>query len=235
MQSRSRSPIPGSTTTSSCTSPAPTPCRPSTTRSRSPPPRASPSTPSTVSSPICSRRSERRNEMSPLKQSKNLAARMGRWSASHWKTAVFGWLAFVAVSVFISMQIPMTQIKQSEAAVGESAKAERIIEDAGFNKDENGEESNGLGEFILVQSDKLTVSDPAFKAAIADTEKTLRSYPQVTHLMSPRPGQGHPDLVAPDRHAVLVEFVPKGTYAEATKHIDEITTAVDKLQKRHPG
>ena len=27
--------------------------------------------------------------MSPLKNSNNLAARMGRWSASHWKTAVF--------------------------------------------------------------------------------------------------------------------------------------------------
>src|SRR5262249_2842127 len=39
---------------------------------------------------------ERRGEaMSPLTQSNNLAARMGRWSAGHWKTAVFGWLAFV--------------------------------------------------------------------------------------------------------------------------------------------
>ena len=39
--------------------------------------------------------------MSPLKHSNNLAARMGRWSANHWKTAVFGWLAFVIASVFI--------------------------------------------------------------------------------------------------------------------------------------
>ena len=37
--------------------------------------------------------------MSPLKQSKNIAARMGRWSASHWKTAIFGWLAFVIACV----------------------------------------------------------------------------------------------------------------------------------------
>ena len=28
----------------------------------------------------------------------NLAARMGRWSADHWKTATFGWLAFVVVA-----------------------------------------------------------------------------------------------------------------------------------------
>ena len=30
-------------------------------------------------------------------KSNNLAARMGRWSANHWKTATFGWLAFVLV------------------------------------------------------------------------------------------------------------------------------------------
>jgi hypothetical protein len=28
----------------------------------------------------------------------NLAARMGRWSADHWKTATFGWLGFVLVA-----------------------------------------------------------------------------------------------------------------------------------------
>ena len=31
-------------------------------------------------------------------KSNNLAARMGRWSADHWKTATFGWLAFVVVA-----------------------------------------------------------------------------------------------------------------------------------------
>ena len=51
--------------------------------------------------------------MSPLKHSKSLAARMGRWSASHWKTAVFGWLAFVVASVSISMQRGTTFIDQN--------------------------------------------------------------------------------------------------------------------------
>ena len=32
------------------------------------------------------------------KRPRNLAARMGRWSASHWKTATFGWLALVVVA-----------------------------------------------------------------------------------------------------------------------------------------
>ena len=32
---------------------------------------------------------------------RNLAARMGRWSAGHWKTATFGWLAFVVVAFML--------------------------------------------------------------------------------------------------------------------------------------
>ena len=30
---------------------------------------------------------------------RNLAARAGRWSAAHWKTATFGWLALVVAAV----------------------------------------------------------------------------------------------------------------------------------------
>ena len=37
--------------------------------------------------------------MSPLEHSTNIAARMGRWSAGHRKTAIFGWLAFVVAVV----------------------------------------------------------------------------------------------------------------------------------------
>ena len=48
--------------------------------------------------------------MSPLKRSNNLAARMGRWSASHWKTAVFGWLAFVLASLAVGMQVGTKQL-----------------------------------------------------------------------------------------------------------------------------
>src|SRR6185503_355960 len=36
--------------------------------------------------------------MEPPRPHSNLAARMGRWSAAHWKTATFGWLAFVLVA-----------------------------------------------------------------------------------------------------------------------------------------
>ena len=44
--------------------------------------------------------------MSPLKHSTNVAARMGRWSARHRKTAIFGWLAFVVAAFAVGIAVP---------------------------------------------------------------------------------------------------------------------------------
>src|SRR5215204_3498487 len=40
----------------------------------------------------------------------NIAARMGRWSAAHWKTATFGWLAFVLVAFAVGGAVGMNMI-----------------------------------------------------------------------------------------------------------------------------
>jgi uncharacterized membrane protein YdfJ with MMPL/SSD domain len=40
-------------------------------------------------------------QLSPLTSSRNLPARMGRWSASHRRIAIFGWLAFVIAAIAI--------------------------------------------------------------------------------------------------------------------------------------
>ena len=65
--------------------------------------------------------------MSPLKHSKNFAARMGRWSASHRKTAIFGWLAFVVASFAIGSVVGMKTIDRNDSNVGEARTADHII------------------------------------------------------------------------------------------------------------
>jgi uncharacterized membrane protein YdfJ with MMPL/SSD domain len=172
--------------------------------------------------------------VSPLKQSTSFAARMGRWSANHWKTAVFGWLAFVVASVFISVQLGTTFIDQNEANVGESRKADQIIDRAGFNVDANGETIEEQGEMVLLQSRTLTVKDPAFRAAIEDAVKTVHSFPEAQKLKSPLDA-AHPDLVSDDGRSAMVQFTPEGTYEEAILYIDEIVAAVDEVEARHPG
>ena len=49
---------------------------------------------------------------------RNLAARMGRWSAAHWKTATFGWLAFVLVAFALGGAVGMNTIDPNAARAG---------------------------------------------------------------------------------------------------------------------
>ena len=137
--------------------------------------------------------------MSPLKQSHNLAARMGRWSAAHRKTAIFGWLAFVIVAFSLSIFMPMHTIDQNDAGVGESGRADKII-DRAFNLEET-----GLGEFVVVQSDTLTVDDPEFRDGRRGRSATVDTFDAGQNIHSPldRRARG-PDLARPPRGAGLV-------------------------------
>ena len=111
--------------------------------------------------------------MTPLKHSNNVAARMGRWSASHWKTATLGWLALVVASFAVGIAVPMQMIEQKDAAVGEAGKANKIIDDA-FDLDQNGQGA------VIIQSKTKTVDDPAFRATINDTVGMLSSFNRST-------------------------------------------------------
>src|SRR5438876_203477 len=105
--------------------------------------------------------------MSPLKKSNNIAARMGRWSARHWKTAFFGWLAFVVAALFIGNVVGTKQIKDADTNVGQSQKADKILAQAGFA------DQNVQAEFVLVQSKTLTADSPAFRAVVNDGERSI--------------------------------------------------------------
>jgi uncharacterized membrane protein YdfJ with MMPL/SSD domain len=166
--------------------------------------------------------------VSPLKHSNNFAARMGRWSASHWKTAVFGWLAFVIAAFVIGNAVGTKYLETSDTNVGEARQADKIIE-AGFPQT-----NDEMGEIVLIQSKTLNASDPAFRAVITDVTKTLDAFPQVTKLESPLDAR-HADLVSKDGRSVMVTFSPKGDYDQALTYIASIEAAVDKAEKRHPG
>src|SRR6266542_4859354 len=174
--------------------------------------------------------------MSPLKRSQNFAARMGRWSAGHWKTAVVAWFAFVVLALFMGMQIGTKNIDKNDANVGEAGTADRIINDAGFNLDKKGENIEEQGEMVLFQSTSktLTVKDPAFRAAIKDAEKTLARLPQVRQLRSPL-AAGEADLISKDSRSAMLQFTPTGTYKEAVLYIDKLVAADDRVESRHPG
>ena len=103
--------------------------------------------------------------MSPLKHSNNFAARMGRWSANHWKTAVFGWLAFVVASFAIGTAVGTKYLETSDSSVGEAAKADKIIKE-GFEL-----KVDEQGEVVFVQNKNLNAHDPAYTMTKLPTGK----------------------------------------------------------------
>ena len=165
--------------------------------------------------------------MSPLKHSTNIAARMGRWSARHRKTAIFGWLAFVVAAFAIGSTVGMRTIDQNDVNVGEARKADHIIRDAGFKLDEQ-------MEYVLVQSPTAKAGQPRFDAVVGQAIAKLESFPQVTKLRSPL-AVGNEGQISADGHSVLIQFSPKGTYEEATGYIDTITAGTAAVQKANPG
>src|SRR5215207_151346 len=142
---------------------------------------------------------QRRKLMTGTKPN-NLAARMGRWSAAHWKTATFGWLALVVGAFAIGGAVGAKTIDPNTAGPGQSGRMDRIL-DAGFEQP--------AGESVLIQSDSLRASDPAFKAAVADVVAGLSKVSVVQNVHSPL-DSGNAGQIAPDKHAALVEFEIRG-------------------------
>ena len=92
-----------------------------------------------------------------MQRAMNVAGRLGSWSANHWKTAVFGWLACIVVFFYVgNALVGLKQIEQSDAGVGQSHKADQIFKKA-FP------ERAPQTEFVLVQSETQTADDPAFR------------------------------------------------------------------------
>jgi uncharacterized membrane protein YdfJ with MMPL/SSD domain len=155
----------------------------------------------------------------------NLAARMGRWSASHWKTAVFGWLALVVVAFGLGGLVGTKNVDPNAAGPGESGRMNKIL-DAGFKQP--------AGESVLIQSTSARVGDPAFTAAIEDVVARVSKVAAVQNVRSPL-APGNAGQIAKGGDAALVEFDIRGDRDEAGDKVGPVVDAVANAQRAHPG
>ena len=151
----------------------------------------------------------------------NLAARAGRWSATHWKTATAIWIAAVTLAIVGGSIAGTHDLSMAEQSTGETAQAERILAGAGFSTPAN--------ESVLVKSTALTTSDPEFRSAVQTVMAKLRTMPQVQHLRTGAAGE-----ISKDRHAQLVEFDMPGDSETADTRVQPLLDAVAGLQESHP-
>jgi uncharacterized membrane protein YdfJ with MMPL/SSD domain len=163
----------------------------------------------------------------PTNPARNLAARMGRWSATHRKTAIYGWLAFVIASIVIGTAVGAKTIEQNNNnSSGPSQRADQILKQGGFKQ------AARLTEIVVVQNRHVTVASPSFQAAIADVARTVAPMANVHNLRYPT-GQAYRDQVSRDGHTALVEWDMSGKLNAAEKQIDPLTHAVAGVAARH--
>ncbi len=164
--------------------------------------------------------------MSPLGKSKHVAARMGRWSASHWKTATFGWLAFVIAAFVIGNVLGTKALDSNTSGPGESGKVARIADK---------EFKTNIDEKILIQSTSRTTADPAFKAAVQDVARRIEVNGLVKEVHTPyeRGGAG---LVSKDGHSALIDVKLHSTdLAKADENVGTLLAITAGAQKAHSG
>ena len=109
--------------------------------------------------------------------SRNLAARAGRWSASHRKTAIVGWILFVVLATFVGGNIGQKNLEQSASGNGDSKRGAVIVDKAGF--------PDTVGERVLIQGKGAVNADsPQVTAAVKDVVSRLHQIKGVDEIKS---------------------------------------------------
>ena len=156
-----------------------------------------------------------------MNQSRNLAARMGYWSAHHRKTAIFGWLAFCIVAFGVGSMLGTDKLTASNAGVRELVGFDRLVDR---------EFETPATERVIIQSQTLTVGDAAFKDVVTDVIARLRTSPEVTNITSPLVDS----LVSCDQRSVLIDFEMKGDPETADDRVQPILDTTAAAQAAHP-
>jgi RND superfamily putative drug exporter len=154
----------------------------------------------------------------------NVAARMGRWSAQHRKTAIWGWLAFALVAFIIGGTVGTKTLDNAHSGVGESGRAQRAV-DAAYPK--------SADEMVLVQSARYDANSLQFRAAVGDAQFRLSQLPYVYAVESPYTPANRSQISA-DGHSALTRFKIAGDQATAKKRATETLAAIAATQAAHP-
>jgi RND superfamily putative drug exporter len=146
------------------------------------------------------------------------AARAGRWSARHRKSAIIGWLAFVIAAVMLGGAVGKNTLTTDQAGVGESGRAARTTGDA-FPK--------RAIENVIVQNRDLSVDAPAFQDTIDEIIARLKGTEGVRDV---RPGP-----VSADRHSALVTFELLGDETQTKQSVEAPLATIEAAAAAHPG
>jgi len=164
--------------------------------------------------------------------------RIAGWSARHRKTAVFGWLALVAVLFVAAQALGSKNLPSYDP--GQAGQAERMLHQAAPAYYGSGPEAP---EEVLIQTraaGHTLAGDADMRQAVRQVVSALSALPQsAAQIRSPltagahRPGSQ--SLVSADGRSALVTFDVPGSTANQDQAVAADQRVVAAVQARHPG
>jgi len=139
--------------------------------------------------------------------------RLGRYTATHFRFVLIAWLLIAVALGFFAPRVETALSGAGWEATGSQSLQARELIDRNFH----GLSSYGLT--TVVSSPTKTVSDPAFGAAIARVERTLRADGAVSTVLAPSAGVS----ISRDGHTAIVQ-------AGAARDANAMVQAADRLK-----
>jgi putative drug exporter of the RND superfamily len=156
--------------------------------------------------------------------------RIAGWSARHRKTAVFGWLVFVALIFVAGQAHGMSQNTVYDP--GQAGQAERTLQQL------TGDGGIEPTEAVLIAtrgSGAAWDRNPALRQAAGQVVSALSRLPgSARDISSPLSRSGR-SLIAPGGRSVLVTFTVPGSGTNAGNAVQPALRAVAAVQAAHPG
>ncbi|MCM2391051.1 MMPL family transporter [Streptomyces albipurpureus] len=144
---------------------------------------------------------------------RNLAARIGVWSAHHRKTAIVGWLLFVVLATVVGGSAGMVEMSDSEMGTGDSARAQKILDDVGLDRP--------AGELVLVSADMAG----GWRTAAREVTAAIEGTGEVQRV--------EPPLASQDGRQALIRFEVKGDSKTAGDRVQPVLDAVAEVDRTH--
>jgi RND superfamily putative drug exporter len=145
--------------------------------------------------------------------------RLGHWTATHFRAVAVAWLLIaVTFGVFAPKVEHVLSGAGWEATGSESVQARDLI-DRNFH---------GLGSYglmVVLHSSDKTVTNPAFKQAVADVQRTLEADDAVTRVVPPKPGMS----ISRDGHTAVVQAGAAADPNDMVRAAEDLKTSLDVI------
>ncbi len=158
-------------------------------------------------------------------QKQGLTERLGRWGSEHRVRAILLWLALLLVAI-VAAGVGAKTLSSSGELAGESAKAERMLEQGGFQR-------TAAEEILLQTRNGDSIRTKTGRQAARELVASVTATGRVKGVRDPF-AAGNAGQLSRDGRSALVLFSMKGKADTAKNRVEPVLDAVNRVAEANP-